>query len=111
MAFFCKYYLLVNNVAKMVLLFMTIVVFVIGLWKKESNIVDIRLPTLFLRTNCNSIMITFTQFEIIYLIIANVWFGRSLTAGLIRHLSQSSIRPSIYFSSIVKSRWKGKVSC
>jgi len=34
MAFFCKYYLLVNNVAKMFLLFMTIVVFVIGLWKK-----------------------------------------------------------------------------
>ena len=34
------------------------------------------------------------------------WFGfwRYLTRGLIWHLCQSSIRPSIYFSSIVKSR-------
>ena len=33
-----------------------------------------------------------------------VWFWRYLTRGLIWHLSQTSIRPSIYFSSIVKSR-------
>ena len=32
------------------------------------------------------------------------WFWRFLTWGLIWHLSQSSIRPSIYFSLIVKSR-------
>ena len=32
------------------------------------------------------------------------WFRRYLTSELILHLSQSSIRPSIYFSSIVKSR-------
>ena len=32
-----------------------------------------------------------------------VWFWRSLTRELIWHLSQSSIRPSIYFSSFVKS--------
>ena len=44
-------------------------------------------------------------------------FWRYLTRGLIWHLSQSSIRPSIYFSSIVNSRSnpvlsnKGKVSC
>ena len=32
------------------------------------------------------------------------WFWRYLTRGLIWHLSQPSIKPSIYFSSIVKSR-------
>ena len=32
------------------------------------------------------------------------WCWRYLTRGLIWHLSQSSIRPSIYFSLIVKSR-------
>ena len=32
------------------------------------------------------------------------WFWRYLMRGLIWHLSQSSIRPSIYFSSFVKSR-------
>ena len=52
----------------------------------------------------------------------SIWFWRYLTRGLIWHLSQSSIRPSIYFSSIVTSRSnpfleppvlsnKGKVSC
>ena len=32
-----------------------------------------------------------------------VWIWRYLTSGLIWHLSRSSIRPSIYFSLIVKS--------
>ena len=32
-----------------------------------------------------------------------VWFWQFLTRGLIWHLSQSSVRPSIYFSLIVKS--------
>ena len=35
-----------------------------------------------------------------------IWFWRYLTRGLIWHLSQSSIRPSIYFSLIVKSHSK-----
>ena len=53
------------------------------------------------------------------------WFWRYLTRGLIWHLSQSSIGPSIYFSSIVRLWYharirfwnlpvlsnKGKVSC
>ena len=34
----------------------------------------------------------------------NIYFWRYLTRRLIWHLSQSSIRPSIYISSIVKSR-------
>jgi len=33
-----------------------------------------------------------------------IWFWRYLTRGLIWHLNQSFIRPSIYFSLIVKSR-------
>ena len=36
--------------------------------------------------------------------ILKVWFWRYLTTELIWHLSQSSIRPSIYLSLIVKSR-------
>ena len=54
--------------------------------------------------------------------LVRVWFWLYLTKGLIWHISQSSIRPSFYFSSIVISRrirsWnqpvlshKGKVSC
>ena len=34
-----------------------------------------------------------------------IWFWRYLTKGLIWHLSQSSIKTSIYFSLIVKSSW------
>ena len=38
------------------------------------------------------------------LVLVLVWFWRYLTTGFIWHLSQSSIRPSIYFSLILKSR-------
>jgi len=34
-----------------------------------------------------------------------IWFWRYLMRGLIWHLCQSSIRPSIYFSLIVKSHF------
>ena len=37
-------------------------------------------------------------------VVILVWFWRYLTRGLIWRLSQSSIRPSIYLSSIVISR-------
>ena len=36
--------------------------------------------------------------------VKQFWFWRYLTSGVIWHLSQSSIWPSIYFSSIVISR-------
>jgi len=42
--------------------------------------------------------------SVIWRLRVKFWFWRYLTRGLIWHLSQSSIRPSLYFSSIVKSR-------
>ena len=49
----------------------------------------------------------YTQRSSVYWLISNVWFWfwfwRYLTRGLIWYWSQSSIRPSIYFSSMVKS--------
>jgi len=75
------------------------------------------------RDECESVWST-NSFNSTYnnLVLVWYWFWRYLTRGLIWHLSQSSIRPSIYFSSIVKSAricsWnqpvlsnKGKVSC
>ena len=44
------------------------------------------------------------QYVWLYVSVYCVWFWRYLTRELSLHLSQSSIRPSIYLSSIVKSR-------
>ena len=47
---------------------------------------------------------TFARWEEYIQTIIVLLFSRYLTWDLIWHLSQSSIRPSVYFSSIVKSR-------
>ena len=50
---------------------------------------------------CNHVIPTTSKY---YLTTGGFWFWRYLTRVLIWHLSQYSIRPSIYFSSIVTSR-------
>ena len=49
-------------------------------------------------------MSTLSKYALLCRLLVLVWFWRYLTTGLIWQLSQSSIRPSIYVSSVVKSR-------